>query len=311
VIQTEKLCKDYNGFSAVKDVTLRVEPGEIYGFLGPNGAGKTTTILMLLGLEKPSSGRISLFGQSLHEHYFEIKHRIGMLGEHQFFYDDMTAREYLGFFADLYRVEAKEQRIESLLDLVELRQFGNARARDYSRGMQQKLGLIRTLLHDPDLLILDEPVSALDPYGILEVRQLLQEQNRQGKTVFISSHILSEVEQTAHRIGIMHRGQMVAEDSLDNLRNSLRHQVDLELELQEIRPGLVEHLSDLAFVHEVYSNGNHLSLKLDTSTDFRPQISAAVSTQGGVIVGMHTKEMSLEEAFITITDQTVSMLAET
>ena len=311
MIQTENLCKNYDGFAAVRDVTLRVEPHEIYGFLGPNGAGKTSTILMLLGIEKPTSGQIFLFGQSLRENYFGIKQRIGTLGEHQYFYDDMTAREYLDFFAELYRVENKEQRIESLLEMVDLQQFGNVRAKDFSRGMQQKLGLIRALLPNPDLLILDEPVSALDPYGILEVRQLLQEQNRQGKTVFISSHILSEVEQTADRVGIMHQGQLVAEDSLANLRKKLRRQVDLELELQEIQPGLVEQLSGLAFVHEVVSNGNKISLKLDAASDFRPQVSAVISDQGGVIVEMRTKEMSLEEAFITITDQNVSLLAET
>jgi ABC-2 type transport system ATP-binding protein len=177
--------------------------------------------------------------------------------------------------------------------------------------MQQKLGLIRALLHDPELLVLDEPVSALDPYGILEVRHLLQEQNRQGKTIFISSHILSEVERTADRVGIMHQGRLIAEDSLDSLRRKLNQQVNLELELQEIRPGLVEHLSGLAFVREVSGNGNRVNLKLDMTTDFRPQVFAAVSGYGGVIVDMRTREMSLEEAFITITDHNVSWLTET
>lgn len=309
MIRTERLCKNYNGFAAVKDVTLHVEPGEIYGFLGPNGAGKTTTILMLLGIEKPTRGQVFLFDQPLHENYFSIKHRIGVLGEHQYVYDDMTAREYLRFFAGLYQVENPEQRIETLLEAVGLRQFADVRARDYSRGMQQKLGLVRALLHDPDLLILDEPVSALDPYGIREVRHLLQEQNRRGKTIFISSHILSEVERTAHRVGIMHRGRLIAEDSLENLRSKLRQQVELELELQEVRPGLVEHLSQLAFVHEVAGNGNRLLLKLDSATDFRPDVSAAISAYGGIIVGMRTREMSLEEAFITITEQNISLLA--
>ena len=311
MIQTKRLCKNYNGFEAVKNVTLHVEPNEVYGFLGPNGAGKTTTILMLLGIEKPTSGQVFLFGQSLRDNYFEIKYRIGVLGEHQYFYDDMTAREYLGFFADLYRIENKEERIESLLELVDLRKFGNVRARDYSRGMQQKLGMIRALLHNPELLILDEPVSALDPYGILEIRHLLQEQARQGKTVFISSHILSEVEQTADRVGIMNQGRLVAEDSLDNLRSKLRQQIELELELQEIPPQLVEHLSPLEFVHGVVANGNKLNLKLDAAADFRPQVFAAISDHGGVIVDMRTKEMSLEEAFVTITEQNVSLLTGT
>jgi ABC-2 type transport system ATP-binding protein len=310
VIRTEKLGKNYNGFDAVKDVTLQVEPGEVYGFLGPNGAGKTTTILMLLGIVKPSSGRVLLFNQALHDNYFELKYRVGILAENQYFHDDMTAREYLHFFANLYRLEKKEERIESLLERVELRQFGDVRARDFSRGMQQKLGLIRTLLHNPELLILDEPVSALDPTGVRRIRQLLQEQNEQGKTLFISSHILSEVERLAHRVGIMHRGQLVAEDSLDNLRQKLRQQVDLELQLQDLRPGLAEHLAGLDFVQQVNGSGTKIRLQLDATADFRPEIFAAVSAHGGVIVDMRTKEMTLEEAFITITEQNVSSLLQ-
>lgn len=309
MIRTEHLCKEYNGFAAVKDVTLHVKPGEIYGFLGPNGAGKTTIILMLLGIEKPTRGRIFLFGQSLQENYFHLKHRVGVLGERQYLYDDMTAREYLRFFADLYRVKDKDRRIESLLEAIGLRHFGDARARDYSRGMQQKLGLVRALLHDPDLLILDEPVSGLDPYGIREVRHLIQEQNRRGKTVFISSHILSELERTAHRLGILHHGVLMAEDSLDNLRSRLRQQVELEVELQEVQPGLVESLSGLEFVREVASRDNKLILRLDSTMDFRPQVFATISAHGGVIVDMRTKEMSLEEAFVTITERNVSLLA--
>jgi ABC-2 type transport system ATP-binding protein len=308
VIRTEKLGKNYNGFDAVKDVTLQVEPGEVYGFLGPNGAGKTTTILMLLGIVKPSSGRVLLFNQALHDNYFELKYRVGILAENQYFHDDMTAREYLHFFANLYRLEKMEERIVSLLERVELRQFGDVRARDFSRGMQQKLGLIRTLLHNPELLILDEPVSALDPTGVRRIRQLLQEQNEQGKTLFISSHILSEVERLAHRVGIMHRGQLVAEDSLDNLRQKLRQQVDLELQLQDLRPGLAEHLAGLDFVQQVNGSGTKIRLQLDATADFRPEIFAAVSAHGGVIVDMRTKEMTLEEAFITITEQNVSSL---
>lgn len=309
MIRTERLCKDYDGFAAVKDVTLHVEPGEIYGFLGPNGAGKTTIILMLLGIEKPTKGRIFLFGQPLQENYFRLKHRVGVLGERQYIYDDMTAREYLRFFADLYQVKEKDRRIEALLEAVGLRHFGEVRARDYSRGMQQKLGLVRALLHDADLLILDEPVSGLDPHGILEVRHLIQEQNRRGKTVFISSHILSEVERTAHRVGIIHHGVLMAEDSLDNLRSRLRQQVELEVELQEVQPGLVESLSGLEFVREVATKDNKLTLKLDAATDFRPQVFATISACGGVIVDMRTKEMSLEEAFVTITERNVSLLA--
>ena len=309
MIKTEKLCKEFNGFSAVKNVTLRVQPNEIYGFLGPNGSGKTTTILMLLGIEKPTSGRVFLFGQTLPENYFEIKRRIGVVAEHQHFYNDTSAREYLQFFADLYRVDNKAQRIENLLELVGLREFGDVRAQDYSRGMQQKLGLIRAILHDPQLLILDEPVSALDPHAVVDIRRLLLDLAHQGKTIFISSHILSEVEQTADRVGIMNKGQLIAEGTLDTLRRRLRPQQQLNIELHEARPGLLEHLLTLDFVSEASGNSSKLSLNIKSDSDYRLQISKAISDYGGVIVDMRSQEMSLEEAFVTITDQNVSLLA--
>lgn len=310
MIRTERLSKDYNGFAAVKNVTLQVAPGEVYGFLGPNGAGKTTTILMLLGIEKPTRGQIFLFNQSLHENYFSIKHRIGVVAEHQFFYDDMTAREYMHFFADLYKVDHKEERIEGLLEMVKLRQFANVRAQDFSRGMQQKLGLIRAILHDPELLILDEPVSALDPHAVVDIRYLLLEQAKQGKTIFISSHILSEVEQTADRVAIMNKGELVAEDTLANLRRKLRPQIDLEVELHEGQAGLAEKLAALPFVHEATATENKLALKIEPGPEVRREISKAITAGGGVIVDMRSKEMSLEEAFVTITEQNVSLLTQ-
>ncbi|MCB9151989.1 MAG: ABC transporter ATP-binding protein [Caldilineaceae bacterium] len=310
MIRTEKLSKEYNGFAAVQDVSLQVRPNEIYGFLGPNGAGKTTTILMLLGIVKPTHGRVLLFDQPLAEDYFGIKRRIGVVAEHQFFYDEMTARDYLRFFAELYDVANAANRIETLLETVDLRAFGNARARDFSRGMQQKLGLARALLHDPELLILDEPVSALDPHGVLDIRHLLLEQARAGKTIFISSHILSEVEQTADRVGIMHRGRLVAEDSLANLRRRLHPQLDLEVELDHAHPQLAEQLAQLPFVDEALSQGHKLLLKVDGHSDHRRAISQAITSAGALILEMRSKEMSLEEAFVTITEQNVSLLTD-
>ena len=310
VVRTENLCKSYDKFSAVENVTLRVAPNEIYGFLGPNGAGKTTTIMMLLGIEKPSSGSVDLFGQSLRDHYFEIKQRLGVVAEHQHFYDDMTAREYLNFFARLYRVEKAKPRIEELLDMVDLRSFGNARARDFSRGMQQKLGLIRALLHDPELLILDEPVSALDPKGVVEIRHLLLDQARQGRTIFISSHILSEVEQTADRIGILNKGKLIVEDSLDSIRRQLQPHMALDIELHDLPDGLISALDELPFVREVSKKENHVRVSIDSDADYRAELSQFITGQGATIINMRAEEMSLEEAFVTITEQNISLFTK-
>ena len=308
-IRTEGLTKAYGDLVAVRDLTLRVEPGEIYGFLGPNGAGKTTTILMLLGIIRPTRGRVFLFDMPLAENYFAVKRRLGVVAERQHFYDDMTAEEYLHFFADLYEVPNKARRIGELMEAVGLSEFMKLRACDYSRGMQQKLGLVRALLHDPDLLILDEPVSGLDPYGIREVRHLLLEENRRGKTIFLSSHILSEIERTAHRVGIIHRGVLVTEGSLETLRARLRKETELEVELEQVGPQLVETLSALPFVSQVHREERRLTLRLAADADYRPQVSAAITAAGGIILAMRRKEMSLEDAFVTITADHVAALA--
>lgn len=312
MIRTENLSKRYGDFAAVHDLNLHVRRGEVYGFLGPNGAGKTTTLLMLLGILRPTSGSIRLFDLPLTlGHYFATKRRIGVVGETQHFYDDMTAQEYLRFFADLYTVPNADDRIESLMEAVDLVDVLNVRARDYSRGMKQKLAFVRALLPDPDLLILDEPVSGLDPYGIREVRQLILTQNQAGKTVLISSHILSEVERTAHRVGIIHHGRLLAEDTIAGLRARLAGEQLIELELAEPQPDLSATLARLPFVravNEVDGIGRRFTVCLSDDSDARAGLSQAIVAQGGIIVAMQPQEISLEEAFVTITEQDIPWL---
>ncbi len=312
VIRTEGLSKSYEDFEAVIDVSLHVEPNEIYGFLGPNGAGKTTTIMMLLGLEQPTRGMAYLLGTPAHTRNFTSRRNLGALAERQVFYDDMTAREYLRFFGQLYRVEALDNRINELLERVHLLPAADARARDLSRGMQQKLGFVRALLHDPDLLILDEPVSALDPRGIVEIRELLLAEVARGKTVFISSHVLTEVEQLAHRIGIMNKGRLVAEDTLANIRRRLQPDVSMRIELAGATAPYADLLAAQAYVADVTAVETHLAIRIK-GQDVRhtkAAISQLLFQHGGIIIDMQTDEMSLEEAFVTITDSSVTLLLD-
>jgi ABC-2 type transport system ATP-binding protein len=313
VIRTENLTKRYGDFAAVHNLNLHVRRGEVYGFLGPNGAGKTTTILMLLGILPPTSGHICLFDLPLTpDNYFAVKRRIGVVGETQHVYDDMTAREYLRFFAGLYAVKGADARIENLMAAVNLSDFLDVQASKYSRGMKQKLAFVRALLPDPDLLILDEPVSGLDPYGIREVRQLIQAQNQAGKTVLISSHILSEVERTAHRVGIIHHGRLLAEDTVASLRARLASEQQIELELADPQPDLPTALERLPFIHRIDERrgegDRRFTVHLRCKTDARAELARAVAAQGGVIVAMQQKEISLEEAFVTITEHNVPRL---
>ena len=309
LIRTTHLTRLYGGHAAVDDLNLCVEEGEIYGFLGPNGAGKTTTLLMLLGIVTPTTGEIYLWGRRLCDEPLAVKRRIGVVGEQDYFHDHLTAEEYLSFFASLYGVRAPRERIGVLLERLGLNGSRSLRVRDFSRGMKQKLSLARALLHEPDLLVLDEPVSGLDPHGIVEVRHLLLERNQRGMTILISSHLLSEVERAAHRVGILHRGRLIREDTIAGLRAMLRRDAEVEIQLQEPVPGVVDVLASLPFVRHVAGAGDRLSVTVQGDTDMRGALSRAISTRGGVIVGMHSREPSLEDAFLTLTKRDLDQWA--
>ncbi|MBA2596720.1 MAG: ABC transporter ATP-binding protein, partial [Chloroflexia bacterium] len=194
VIATENLTMRYGERLVVDGLNLSVRPAEIYGFLGPNGAGKTTTIHILLNLLRPTSGGVSLFGEPVTPGSFAFRRLIGVAAEEPAELSRLTGWELVRYFARLCAVGAPERRMEGLFRTLELWDVRHAAARDYSRGMRQKLSLIRALVHQPKLLILDEPVSGLDPYGIRQVRETIDAYRNDGGTVFISSHILSEIE---------------------------------------------------------------------------------------------------------------------
>ncbi len=310
MIRTQSLTKKYNGFKAVDNLSLEVKEGEIYGFLGPNGAGKTTTILMLLGILKPTQGEVYLFGQNITKDFLSIKKKMGVVSEKQYLYKEMTAGEYLNFFADLYGVNNRKKKIDQLLEAVNLLEVRNRKLGAFSRGMQQKLGFARALLHDPQLLLLDEPVSGLDPTGIKQIRDLIEQENKKGRTIFISSHLLSEVERLCGKVGIINKGRLLAEDTMDNLRKRLTDVVELEIELTEAKKKIIDTLAAFDFIKGLKREENLLTIKVKADKDYRAQISEAISQQGGVVLGIKKKEMSLEEAFITITEKNISLLTE-
>lgn len=310
MIRTQNLLKKYNEFKAVDNLSLEVKEGEIYGFLGPNGAGKTTTILMLLGILKPTQGEVYLFGQNITKDFLSIKKKMGVVSEKQYLYKEMTADEYLNFFADLYGVKNRKKKIDQLLEAVNLLEVRNRKLGAFSRGMQQKLGFARALLHDPQLLLLDEPVSGLDPTGIKQIRDLIEQENKKGRTIFISSHLLSEVERLCGKVGIINKGRLLAEDTMDNLRKRLTDVVELEIELTEAKKEIIDTLTAFDFIKGLKREENLLTIKVKADKDYRAQISEAISQQRGVVLGIKKKEMSLEEAFMTITEKNISLLTE-
>ncbi len=302
VIQTRGLTKVFGRFTAVDHVNLELYPGEIYGFLGPNGAGKTTTLMMILGSLAPTAGSIRIFGKELADDPFALKRRIGVVIEAQSYYDEMTAWEYLMFFAKLYRVEQAEKRTRQLLEQVNLWQWRDVVIGGYSTGMQRKLAIVRALLHSPELLILDEPVASLDPYGIRQVRELLMQEHAAGRTILISSHILSEVERTTDRVGIIVRGKLLFEDTMENLRRRVTGQRRIQVELVEPANGLAHELRALPFVRSVDASGQQLTITTCDDRDYRSDVARVIAGQGGIVQGMRAIEPTLEEAFITITE---------
>jgi ABC-2 type transport system ATP-binding protein len=217
VIETRGLTKRFGARTAVDDLNLSAGPGEIYGFLGPNGAGKTTTIRLLLGILAPDAGTVQICNRPVRRGDRTARCLVGAVGEVQHLYGDMTCGEYLRFFAALYGIDEARTRVATMLDLVGLRDRADDRAIDLSKGLQQKLGLARALLHDPPVLVLDEPVSGLDPHGIREVREIIRRERDRGRLVFLSSHVLSEIERTADRIGMLRQGKLVFEGSTEEV----------------------------------------------------------------------------------------------
>ena len=311
IIKIENLYKQYGTFKALENLRLRVAPGEIYGFLGPNGAGKTTTIKILLDIVKPTTGKISLFGQELNRSAMDLKRKIGVVSEKQYIYKDMTAGEYLDFFGDLYNVSNKAKRIDALLEQLDLSEVKHKRLGLFSHGMQQKIGFARAFLHDPDLFILDEPILGLDPKGVKQIRDLIFTANQKGKTIFISSHLLSEVEKLCHKVGIINQGTLLAEATMEELKKRLVDATELIVELLEIKPGIVESLNRLNFVRKVRRDENVIGIQVMSDRDHRAEISRLLTEKGGVVLGITAKEMSLEEAFIKITSQNISLLTDT
>lgn len=230
VIQTTNLNFSFsNGLKTLENINLVVPEGSVYGFLGPNGAGKTTTLRLLLGLLKNQQGKLEIFGKEFATHRIEILSRLGSLIEQPSLYQHLTARENLDIYRLIYKVD--KTRIDEVLKIVGLDYTGKKKTRRFSLGMKQRLSIAIALLHQPELLILDEPTNGLDPNGIIETRELIKKLNKEhNTTVIVSSHILNEVERMASHVGIIHKGKMLFQGPLQELQQMKTRQTALEIE---------------------------------------------------------------------------------
>lgn len=255
IIKTTNLTKIYGKQKSVDNLNIHVQQGEIYGFIGRNGAGKTTTIRMLLGLIKPTSGKIEIFGEDFSANQKEILRRIGSIVEVPGFYENLTAKENLFINAKIIGVH-KKNAIEEALEIVGLQHETKKLVGKYSLGMKQRLGIARALLHYPELLILDEPTNGLDPIGIKEMRKLIKSLAQERNiTVLISSHILAEVEQLVDRMGIIHDGKLLEEVSLAALQKTNRKYLEFQVNDDNKAAMLLEKQFHI-FDYEVHDEGN-------------------------------------------------------
>ncbi len=232
LIRLENLSKSYDRGKtwAVRDLDLRVEPGEIFGFLGPNGAGKTTTIKMMVGLLEPDRGTVNMAGFDMNSHPLDIKRRISFVPDAPEIYDRLTGIEYLSFMANVYQVpaEKRKERLDHLLDLFAMTNSVGNLINSYSHGMRQKIVLIGALLHNPQVFILDEPMVGLDPRSSHNLKELMRSHCDQGHCVFFSTHVLEVAERLCDRIGIIHQGQLIALGTMDQLREQAQDRESLE-----------------------------------------------------------------------------------
>jgi len=295
VLETNNLTKDFGGRRAVDDLSLQVRAGDVYGFLGPNGAGKSTTIRMLVGLVRPNKGTAHLFGSDVQIARRDALGRIGALVESPSFYKYLSARENLRILSALSG-GCTAKRIDEVLDLVGLLDRARDKVRTYSHGMQQRLGIAQALLPDPELIILDEPTTGLDPEGMKHVRELILRLAKDlGKTIFLSSHLLHEVEQVCSRVGIINRGKLVAEREVASMLGA-------QTGLVEIRVGdgmrAEELLSAVPDVRVISRDGNALSVRV--RPDQIPALNRLIVNEDIDLYTVTTKATSLEDFYLNL-----------
>ncbi|MEM2319244.1 MAG: ABC transporter ATP-binding protein [Candidatus Bathyarchaeia archaeon] len=301
-IETVGLTKRYGALTAVNKLNLQVKRNTVHGFLGPNGAGKTTTIKVLVGLLRADEGTVKVLGQEVHGDTPEVRAGIGYMPELPKFPKHLKGWELLDLYGRMYGMseQRRRDRIPKLLEMVGLKGRENDLIGKYSKGMQQRLGIAQALLNEPELIILDEPSLGLDPVGMVEVRELVKEVSREGVTVFLSSHLLYEVEQVCSHVTIIHKGVSLASDTIQNISNKLSGQTILQVEIAQPSMAVVEALEKLPYVSEVSQDGKTLLIKLKTRDDVRAKVSQEITNAGGVIVSMSLKGQTLEEAFMQL-----------
>jgi ABC-2 type transport system ATP-binding protein len=297
-ISTEKVTKTFGDFDAVRDLTLEVNDGEVFGFLGPNGAGKSTTINMLLDFIRPTTGEITVLGYDPRSEPRAVRERIGILPEGYDLYDRLSARRHISFAIEL---EESNGNPDAILKRVGLADDANRAVGGFSKGMRQRLALGMALVGEPDLLILDEPSSGLDPSGAQDMRQIVREEADCGTTVFFSSHIMDQVEAVCDRVGIMNEGKLVAVDTVDGLRAASGSASTLVVSVDEVPD--TAGLQDIDSVSDVMVEDGTLRINC-SDPGIKADVIARIERAGASVTDIGVEETDLEDLFVEYTDGT-------
>jgi len=296
IVEVKNLCKSYKEVDAVRNLSFSVYSGDVYGFLGQNGAGKSTTIRMLMTLIAPTSGTIQIFGKSLHNHRNETLKKIGAVIEKPDVYKYLTAYDNLRLFAKISGIKVTRQLLMDQLNMVGLAERWNSKVSTFSQGMKQRLGIAIALVHNPDLIILDEPTNGLDPQGIADIRNLILELSKvHGKTIIVSSHLLSEIELIANRMIIIHKGEKIVEGDVQELLDPSKNIVQIETTNNEATMNI---LLASTFADAVIQNQMHLQLQINKIRI--PALISYLSDKNVEIISIQSKH-SLEDYFLNLT----------
>lgn len=300
MIQVEGLTKRYGQRLAVNQLSFQANKGEIVGFLGPNGAGKTTTMRMLTGYLPATAGKAVVAGYDVFAESLEARSRVGYLPETVPLYPEMTLWQYLDFMGELRDVPNRDDRIEEVMDMVQMADRADSLIGSLSKGMRQRVGLAQAILHDPEVLILDEPTIGLDPGQVRDLRNLISHLG-QDRTVMLSTHILSEAQQVCNRILIINKGQIVAEDSTEQLQQRFMGQNQVTLKVRGDADAVPEVLAGIEGVVQARASaGGVLTIDLAPGKEARPEIARRVIERGFDLMEMHARDVSLEDIYLEL-----------
>ncbi|GEC92513.1 ABC transporter ATP-binding protein [Brevibacillus brevis] len=303
MIQIQNLRKRYGKMEALKGLSLEIDKGTVFGFVGPNGAGKSTTMSILATLLEPTSGKAYVGGYEVTKHPKEVRKLIGYMPDFFGVYDNLTAEEYLDFYAANYDIPGAERKqiIPQLLELVNLTHKRDAYVDSLSRGMKQRLGLARSLVHNPEVLILDEPASGLDPRARIELREILKELRDMGKTIIISSHILPELAEMCDVIGIVEEGNLVAFGRVDEIYSKMQEQRVLRIRLLDRVDEAMTRLREMPVITRVTREGNWVVAGFSGNDEEQVELLRELAVSGYPVAAFNEAVGDLEEIFLEIT----------